>query len=833
VSRNRRSLALLVLGALLTAIPVAVALLGPLLAPHNPDATLGRPLAGPGTVGPLGTDELGRDIFSRVLDGGRTTIGIALVAALGAESIGVAAGIVIAFSGRLLSAVTTYTTRVLLAVPSILLLSVLVAGFGHSTPVLVIGAALALVPSLVPVIATKTRTIINEPFVEAAILTGASRGVIARRELLPNLVPIIAADFAVRFLTAVFLISTAGFLGLGPADPTPEWGLMISDAEATMQQQPWPIIAPAALLACLATGITILSHQIIARHGSTDTRADGRSGAPATAPLAATAGVGPEPGDTQRSAPVPDDAVIDVEQFTVTDGAGRLILDRVALRVRAGESIAITGPSGAGKTTLGLALLGHLRSGLVARAGTVRVTGQPVLSADPAHALSPTRLRALRQRTVGYVPQDALAALTPTMRVGALLDEALASTGSDSRSRLRGGRGFLSRYGPVGTVDPGSAELLALVDLPADPAFLRRHPYQLSGGQRQRLALTMALAGSPAVVVLDEPTSGQDPDTRAALLAELERLQQQTGISFVVITHDLHAAAALGDRQLRLHAGHLSETSPLDETPEPPAAGPPACSRAAGERCESAADAAATSHDGQVAVVARGLCAGYHPARRGVPRHEVLHGVGVRVRRGECVGVIGPSGSGKTTLLRALAGLHPIDAGTVQLNGVSADRQALRRPAAVRRQVAMVFQDPSTSLNPARRVGRILADATRLGGPASAGAVQRLLVEVGLEPVHADRYPRELSGGQQQRVAIARALAQNPAVLLADEITASLDRDIGRALCDLLDTLRRERGLALLIVSHDHDVIARLADQVVSLDHGHASPDGILLSSGQ
>jgi len=264
-SRSRTgSRTALIAGAVLTAIPIAVALLGPLLAPHNPDATLGRPLAGPGSVGLLGTDQLGRDVLSRVLYGGRTTLGIALVAALGAELMGVAGGIAVAASGRLARALTGYLSRVLLAIPGILLLSVLVAGFGHSSLVMMVGAALALTPPLVPLIATRTQTLIAEPFVESAVLSGSTLPRLARRELLPNLAPIIAADFVVRLLTSVFLICAAGFIGLGPAPPTPEWGLMIADAEATMQQQPWPIIAPALLLACLAAGLMLLSHAFIA-----------------------------------------------------------------------------------------------------------------------------------------------------------------------------------------------------------------------------------------------------------------------------------------------------------------------------------------------------------------------------------------------------------------------------------------------------------------------------------------------------------------------------------------------------------------------------------------
>jgi peptide/nickel transport system ATP-binding protein len=320
-----------------------------------------------------------------------------------------------------------------------------------------------------------------------------------------------------------------------------------------------------------------------------------------------------------------------------------------------------------------------------------------VLSADPAQAPTRSQLRALRRGVVGYVPQDALAALTPTMRVGALLAEALGHAG-----RPEGDDGQASRAAddPVG---PARTGLLALVDLPTDPAFLRRLPHQLSGGQRQRLALAMALAGAPAVVVRDEPTAGQDPETRAALIGQLRRLRQRTGSSFVVITHEPHTAE-LGRRQLRLSAGR-----PTDVTGSV-AAG----AHSAGVRRALAPRARST----EVVLAARGLRVSHTPVRRGVPQdalREVGVGVGVEVsvRAGECLGVIGLSGSGKTTLLRALAGLHPVGAGTVHLDGVPVDRRAADRPPALRRRLAMVFRIRSPAST--RLAGSVASWPTRPG----------------------------------------------------------------------------------------------------------------------
>ena len=255
----------LAFGIVLVAVPLLIAVFGALLAPHDPDASLGPPLAGPGTVGSLGTDSLGRDVMSRVLSGGRTTILIALGAAVTAELLGSAAGAFTALARPAQAAVVTYLTRVLLALPGILLLSALVSGFGSSPVLLYAAATVVLVPSLVPVIAARTRILALQPWLEAARFAGTGWPRLLLRELLPNLVPVMAADLATRFVTAVFLVSTAGFLGLGPAPPTPDWGVMISEAAPTLQQQPWPVIAPAALLGLLALGATLLTHRVIGR----------------------------------------------------------------------------------------------------------------------------------------------------------------------------------------------------------------------------------------------------------------------------------------------------------------------------------------------------------------------------------------------------------------------------------------------------------------------------------------------------------------------------------------------------------------------------------------
>jgi ABC-type dipeptide/oligopeptide/nickel transport system permease subunit/predicted ABC-type transport system involved in lysophospholipase L1 biosynthesis ATPase subunit len=426
------------LALLLLALPILVAVLGPWLAPHDPVLTSSHVLAPPSSQYLLGTDALGRDVLSRVLAGGSGLIGVSLSALLVGEVLGVTLGIAAAAGRRLDRTAILALTELLLAIPS-LLLSVLVAGFGESWLLLVVATVCVLVPSLIPVIRTRTLTLLEQPWMHAALLAGERGRVIIHRELLPNLLPVIAADAGVRLLSAAFMVSTAGFLGFGP-HPKPDWGLMIADARATATLQPWQLVAPALMIVCFALGATLFAR----RFGVT---------APTRAIVRRTVSSTPRSGDAPLAT---------VWGLTVHGADGSVVLDHVDLTVEAGSAIAVLGSSGAGKTTLGLALLGHFRHGLIPVAGTIEIHGEDLLGANPP------RLRELRRKTVRHVPQDPSVALTPTLRVSALLKE----SGADDA-------------------------LLRLVRLPAEREFLRRYPHQLSGGQRQRLALAMALAGVP------------------------------------------------------------------------------------------------------------------------------------------------------------------------------------------------------------------------------------------------------------------------------------------------------------------------------------------------
>ncbi|MFI0966587.1 ABC transporter ATP-binding protein [Streptomyces sp. NPDC021080] len=460
--------------------------------------------------------------------------------------------------------------------------------------------------------------------------------------------------------------------------------------------------------------------------------------------------------------------VATVTGLSVTLGTSRL-LDHATLALTPGRVQAVTGPSGAGKTTLLSALIGALPPGAHIASGSVTVLGENILT------LPADRLRRLRRHRLAFVGQDPGSGLNPRMRAGRIITETA------------------TRATPA-TV----AELLRLVRLPTDEHLERRRTTGLSGGQQRRVAIARALARRPDVLLLDEPTAGLDPALRDEIADLLRDLATRDQIAIGLTSHDPDFVARCADDTLA-----LSPVVPL-AVPPPHRPDPGPVSRPARER-------------GEVMTV-RGLGAhhGTAPSRR-----PVLSDLDLDLNPGTLTAVVGPSGCGKTTLVRALAGLHPPTRGAVTLGDTRLAGPYRRRTWDQRRRIQLVPQNPLGALNPAHTVGATLTRPLKLHFNLPADAcderVTELLTAVGLPPEHADRRPHELSGGQRQRVSIARALAAEPDLLLCDEVTSALDSGTAAGIMGLLSGLRIQRGLAVVLVTHDQHLIAGHTDDILDL----------------
>ncbi|GAA1880317.1 ATP-binding cassette domain-containing protein [Streptantibioticus ferralitis] len=772
-----------VVAAVVLVAAVLLALLGPLLAPHGTGEVLDMPYAPAGGSTPLGTDHLGADVLSRFLAGGRSLVLLSLAALAAAYVLGASAGMLAALRGGRIDPVVLRAADVLLSLPAFLLLSLTVVALGRGVAGVGAATAVVLLPEIVRVVRATTLQALQHDYVEAAVARGERTAYVLLREVLPNLAPVLAADAAVRFVGAVFVVSTAGFLGYGAQPPAADWGLMVLENRDGLSLQPLAVAVPAVGILVLLLAANLLVDAVFpaARRPRTRRR-----------PVVVAA-------DAVADAPV-----LRLRGLTVgADGPSgtRSVVESVDLELAPGRVLALVGPSGSGKTTLALAALGELRPGLALRQGEVHLAGLPVLG------LTERALRRLRSRHAGYVPQDPRTSLAPTMRVAEHIGEFLRA-----RSVPRAQRPERIR------------SALRAVRLPCDDAFLRRFPHQLSGGQRQRVALAAALAHRPDLLVLDEPTSALDPATAAALLADIKRLREDGGPAILLVAHDLAQVASAADEVAVLDAGRLVERGPVAEVLARPAS-------ATARRLVDAARMTAlpgprevANHADTPALVLRGL-----EARRGARR--VLTAIDLSVDPGGCLSVVGPSGGGKTTLLRCLTGLHPDWSGDLRLAGAEVPHGLRGRSRDRLRMLQLVPQDPHDSLNPRHTVGRIIARPLgqyrpELDAEALRREVHRLLEQVGLAAEHADRRPEHLSGGQRQRVALARALAVEPAVLLCDEVTSALDAPTADTVIALLAGLRRELGVALVVVTHDLTVPARLGGQLAVLADGRIRESG-------
>lgn len=459
---------------------------------------------------------------------------------------------------------------------------------------------------------------------------------------------------------------------------------------------------------------------------------------------------------------------------------GPVLLRPTTATVEAGRITALTGASGAGKTTLLRALTGHLPDAAAVTAGTITVLGH-----DPT-TLTADDLRRLRRTRLAFVGQDPGSALNPRMKVRDLV----AETATDPSPH-------------------GVLETLRTVRLPTGDGLPDRRPAALSGGQQRRVALARALARTPDILILDEPTAGLDNTLRDEM-GDLLRHLAAEGLAIIMACHDPVLVDACAD-----HLVHLTG-------PEPQR--PPAAQATTQPRPETPA--------GRNAAPGEGLDAGSVTVsfrNRGRVQHA-LTAVDFTATPGSRTAIVGPSGSGKTTLLRVLAGLHPADSATLTLDGRTLAPAVRRRPSTHQRRIQLVPQNPLDALNPSRTVGaqleRPLRLHTSLSRAARTARIAELLEQVELDPRFRDRYPAELSGGQRQRVSIARALATGPDILLCDEITSALDPDTAASVMNLLNRLRDQYTMTIVLVSHELHLVAAHTDTVYLLHDGHLTASG-------
>ncbi|CAN1515475.1 COG4172 ABC-type uncharacterized transport system, duplicated ATPase component [Rhabdaerophilaceae bacterium] len=484
---------------------------------------------------------------------------------------------------------------------------------------------------------------------------------------------------------------------------------------------------------------------------------------------------------------------------------------KLNLDIAPGETLAIVGESGSGKSVTALSVMrlvereGGAVSGsitLARRAGDVI----DLMSADER------TLRQIRGNEISMIFQEPMTSLNPVLTIGAQLAETIVlHRGLSPREALDEARGMIER-----------------VKIPDAARRLTQYPHELSGGMRQRVMIAMALACKPRLLIADEPTTALDVTVQAEILALIRKLQDESGMALLFITHDMGVVAEIADRVCVMRLGEKVEENGLSLLFETPRHSYTQALLAAVPRLGDGSPPP-IARDASAVLTVEGLVK-HFPVRKGLLRRMVakvhaVDNVSFSLREGETLGLVGESGCGKSTTGRALMRLIEPTEGRIMISGqnmTGLGQQALR---AARRNIQMIFQDPYASLNPRLSIATSVTEPLAIHRPDLSGKARRdiaagLLERVGLKADHLDLYPHQFSGGQRQRLAIARALALKPKIIVADEPVSALDVSIRAQVIELLKELQHELGLAYLFISHDMAVVEKMSHRVAVMYMG-------------
>ncbi len=500
--------------------------------------------------------------------------------------------------------------------------------------------------------------------------------------------------------------------------------------------------------------------------------------------------------------------MLEVRSLDIMLGNRKLVED-VSFTIEKGQSLAVIGESGSGKSMTAAAIMGILPPGI-----TISPRSQILLDGVPLPLSDERKMRALRGRKMGMVFQDPMSCLNPYMTVGDQVDESLR------RLDMRGSAARRDR----------TCELFRLVNLPTPETLLKRYPHELSGGQQQRVMMAMALAAEPDVLIADEPTSALDATVQAEILELVQTVQRKLRTSVLFITHDLAAALQVASDIVVMQLGRVVEQGPAKTVLNKPLEPYTKALVSVRRMLATPADTRRDNETGTPVLSVEGI--GYeYPARRFFDRSFcALDDVSIKLDPGKSLGILGESGSGKSTLAALVAGLATPGSGDIRLFGDSMARQGFKMTRAQRRRCQIIFQNPFGALNPRLTIERAMREPIQLLEPENvAGCRPRLelaLQSVGLEPGLLGRYPHQLSGGQRQRVCIARALLSKPDLLICDEIVSALDATVQMQVLQTLKSLQQELGFAMLFIGHDIEIVRWVSDEIAVMNRGKVVEQG-------
>ncbi|MGD8589691.1 MAG: dipeptide/oligopeptide/nickel ABC transporter permease/ATP-binding protein [Chromatiales bacterium] len=539
--RRLRGNRLALFGLMLVSVVVMLALIAPWLSLADPDTTaLSRrmlPLGSPGHL--LGTDQLGRDLLSRLLWGSRTSLAVGFFAVLIAALLGTLIGLVAGYWRGWLDGLLMRSIDVLLAFPYLLLALAIVAALGPGLRNAMLAIAVVNIPFFARTVRGSVLELAQREFIEAARLAGSGRLRILFSELLPNVLPVVVIMLSTNL--GWMILETAGlsFLGLGAQPPTADLGSMLGSGREFLTTAPHVAILPGLVILLLVVGINLLGDGV---RDLLDPRLKGESGAGSTPGVT-------EPGEVPEQVGKSLLQVIDLSTQFHQNGRIYRAVERLSFELAAGERLGLVGESGSGKTVSALSLLGLVPAPGRIVGGRLLFRGEDLLEASDA------RWRQLRGDRIAYIPQDPTGALDPLFTIGDQMIETLQAHRRLHHKQAR----------------QQAIELLDRVRIPDPAQQIHAYPHELSGGMRQRVVIAMALAHGPDLIIADEATTALDVTVQAEILKLLDRLCREQGAALLFISHDLALVRQLCQRVLVMYAGRVVEQADTETLLQRPA----------------------------------------------------------------------------------------------------------------------------------------------------------------------------------------------------------------------------------------------------------------------
>lgn len=485
-------------------------------------------------------------------------------------------------------------------------------------------------------------------------------------------------------------------------------------------------------------------------------------------------------------------SLLKVKDLNVSFGSNHVVKN-AALEVNKGEMVALVGESGSGKSVTALSILQLVQGGT--QNGSIKFNEEEILGSKPGV------LRQIRGGKIGMIFQEPMTSLNPLHRIGRQIEEMIQTHNPLPKKQRR------ARI----------EELMKQVGLEKLIPRLNAYPHELSGGQRQRVMIAMAIANNPDLLIADEPTTALDVIVSAGILKLLKKIQNETGMAILLITHDLTIVKNLSDRVYIMKDGELVENGNTEEVFADPKHKytkhliNSAPKGGAIEVRKSPPEIISAENLSVTFPIKGGLFGGK------IGEVKAVKNANISVQQGKTIGIVGESGSGKTTLGLALLRLIKSE-GKIIFNGKDFNEFSSGETRAARKHLQMVFQDPFSSLNPRMTVEQIIKEGTEAHNIKENISIT--LREVGLQPEMATRYPHEFSGGQRQRIGIARAVALQPKFILLDEPTSALDLSVQSQIIELLKKLQKERGISYIFISHDLRVMRAIAHEIAVMKDG-------------